>query len=279
MKKLLFLFCVLTLGLTVFAQEEKSSEPAIKDNNDVDFVILEMKLGAVLGGFKNGKFVNSAIASKGVKIDEEYTLFGLNVGKNEGILKLTKMHKSDLDFCPNYYAVDTTDKTQSGVALSSNARWNATPRIPKEIDSSNIVYKAIVKKFIESKGIKNPSVNIKKILKVDLEGDGVDEVLIQARHRSSNEGFETVKGEYSFVMLRKVVNGKVKHILLGGDFKKETREDEIPYEFELSSILDLNADGKMEIVTYGSYYEGAWVEAFQIKDGKSNKILETGCGV
>ncbi len=278
MKNIILLLCLLTLSTTTFAQNNNAK----KGNNSesgIDFVIIEMKLGAILGGYQNGNFVNAEIASKGAKIGEDYTLFSLDVGENEGTLKLTKVHNAELDFCPEYHAVETNSKAKSGVALSSNARWNPTPRIPKSIDSNNKVYQSIVRDFIRSNGIKSPKVSINRILKVDLEGDGVDEVLIQARHRSKDNRYETIKGDYSFVMMRKLVNGKVENILLGGDFKKETRDDEIPYEFEFSSILDLDGDDKMEIVTFGSYYEGSWVEALQIKDGKAVSILNSGCGV
>ena len=34
----------------------------------------------------------------------------------------------------------------------------------------------------------------------------------------------------------------------------------------------------MEIVVYGEYYEGSWVEMYEMS-GKPVKALETGCGV
>lgn len=279
MKKMLVLICLLIFGLPAFAQEMRSDGHPAQGNNGIDFVILEMKLGAVLGGFKDGKFVNAEAASNGVKLGEEYSLFGLNLDKSDGVLKLTKMHEPDIDVCPEYYSVETDDKAQSGVALSSNARWNPTPRTPKEIDPKNRVYRAIVRKFIRTKGIKSPDVEIKKILKVDLEGDGQDEVIIQASNRKDRPGFDTKTGDYSIIMLRKIVKGKVKEFLLAGDITTKDIEGDIPYNYELSAILDLDADGKMEIVVYGAYYEGSWAEAIQLKNGKAKSILNSGCGV
>jgi hypothetical protein len=238
-----------------------------------------MRIGAILGGYKNGRLVNAETAAKGAKFGEGYTLFGPDIAVKGSPLKLTKVHDPMMDICPDYYGVETDSKIRTGVALSSSVRWNATPRIPKKIASSNRVYRGIVRKFIEEKGIKRPRVEIKKILRVDLEGDGQDEVLIHAGNRKGRTGFDTKAGEYSFILLRKIVDGRVKNILLAGDIVTKNREGDIPYNYELSSILDLDGDGKMEIVTYGEYYEGSWVEAFQIKAGKANKVLETGCGV
>ena len=54
-----------------------------------------------------------------------------------------------------------------------------------------------------------------------------------------------------------------------------------PSEYEVSAIADLNGDGKMELVIYCQYYEGNWVETYEIKSGKlsSVKILDVACGV
>lgn len=276
MKKTLLLICLLTLSLSVFAQHSKDQV----DNDGIDYLIIEMKLGAVLGGYKNGKFVNAQAAAKGLKINEDYTLFGMNVGKNEGILKVTKRYETMDDICPEYVGVETDSKAKSGVALSSNARWNATPRIPKVVSSNSRVYRGVVRKFLQSEGIRRPNVKIQKILRVDLEGDGTDEVLIQATNRPNNRFPSVKRGDYSFVLLRKIVGGKVKNILLTGEIHKKSTDMSVFSIFEISTVLDLDADGKMEVVTYGSYHEGAWSVAHRIdKNGKSKNLLETGCGV
>lgn len=279
MKKILTFVCLLTLGLSVFSQNESGQDKPKSIDSGVDYLILEMRLGAILGGFEAGKFVNAKTASKDFKVGQDYKLFELNGGQNQRVLRTKSMSTDMDDICPEYVSIETVEKAESGVALSSNAKWNATPRIPKVINSNNRVYRGIVRKFIQTKGIKRPNVKIQKILRVDLEGDGQNEVIIQASNRTGGPGFETKAGEYSFIMLRKIVDGRVKNIVLMEDFVTKNSPSDIPYNFELSAILDLDADGKMEIVTYGAYYEGAWVEAYQIKQGKANKILETGCGV
>ncbi len=274
MKKLTVIFSLLILSLNAFAQHSD------KNNSDnVDFVIIELKLGAVLGGYKNGKFIKAKDSAKGVKVGEDYTLFGFDTQNEDGAIKLTKMNDPEMDICPEYYSVETNSNAKSGVALSSNARWNATPRIPKAISPNNRVYRGIVRKFLRSQGIRRPKVNIQKILRIDLEGDGQDEVLIQANNRPENIMPNIKRGDYSFILLRKIVDGRVKNIVLTGDFHKKNAEFNVFNKFELSSILDLDADGKMEIVTYGAYYEGAWAEAYKVEGGKVSKVLETGCGV
>ncbi len=86
-------------------------------------------------------------------------------------------------------------------------------------------------------------------------------------------------GDYSFVLLRKIVGKTVQNIVVAGDFIKRNIDFGAPNQYMLSSIADLNGDGKMEIIIYGEYYEGSWAEIYEIKENKPTKVLETGCGV
>ncbi len=54
-----------------------------------------------------------------------------------------------------------------------------------------------------------------------------------------------------------------------------------PGKYELSSVADLNGDGKMELIIGGGYYEGMWVESYEIMRNKPIrlKMLDVGCGV
>ena len=50
-------------------------------------------------------------------------------------------------------------------------------------------------------------------------------------------------------------------------------------EFQQLEKEFLNGDGKMEIVVFGEYYEGAFSSVYEISGNKAAKVLETGCGV
>ncbi|MDQ3799514.1 MAG: hypothetical protein M3384_08695, partial [Acidobacteriota bacterium] len=89
------------------------------------------------------------------------------------------------------------------------------------------------------------------------------------------------RGSYSFVLLRKIVSGKVRNIIVTGDFVTKNINFGVPGKFEISSIADLNGDGKLEIIIYGAYYEGNWIEAYEMKGDKPAgiEILNVSCGV
>ncbi len=274
MKQILVVLSLLLASHTIFGQDNKSK--TYGGSPVVDFVIVEMKLGAVLGGISNGEFVDVKTTMSRQWKSESLALYGLYAGLNEGEMSVTKIEEPD-DHCPEYYSVKTENKAVLGVALSSGARWNAMPRLPKKIGVKSRVYKKIVKKFLIGKGIRKPKVKIQEIYRVDLEGDGQSEVIIRATNNKRFGASESV-GDYSFVIVRKIVGKTVKNILLTGDFSKKRVEFSAPNRHEVSGILDLDGDGKMEIVVFGEYYEGSWVEAYQIKGAKAHKILQTGCG-
>lgn len=112
------------------------------------------------------------------------------------------------------------------------------------------------------------------MFKVDLEGDGVDEVLISANHigpkteqlqppivDKHNRPLYASEGDYSFVQLRSVVNGKLVTNLLDEDFHLPRSAEEKmipplePRTYSIAAIMDLNGDGRMEIVITCVYFE------------------------
>ncbi len=124
-----------------------------------------------------------------------------------------------------------------------------------------------------------------KILRVDLEGDGTEEVLINAtrvqRWESGSISASSDAGDYSVVLLRKLIRGRVETIVIDEEYhpKAGRQEDEgPPNEYTLNSVLDLNGDGRMEIIVRGGYYEGDWKTAYSIQGRKAVALFGCGCG-
>jgi len=75
--------------------------------------------------------------------------------------------------------VSLSSKPKDGV-IGLDAPWNALPRKPMIADTTQPAYVEAVRDFLKSHGIADPKVRITRILRIDLEGDGEDEVLINA---------------------------------------------------------------------------------------------------
>jgi hypothetical protein len=79
------------------------------------------------------------------------------------------------------------------------------------IDPAQKVYVDAVRDFLQTKGIKQARVKIENILRVDLGGDGEEEVLINVMNylqKDESVPMKSPAGSYSMVLLRRVISGK-----------------------------------------------------------------------
>jgi hypothetical protein len=242
--------------------------------------VVELKLRGLMGGVQNGKWVAPAKVAAGMKPETEFVLVGWN-GVEEGGVSLAKKREQE-DVCENFTRMDFELQQDHGVALGSNAIWNPTPRMPRAIALDNATYRAAARKFLIGKGIPRPVVNITEAFRIDLEGDGPEEVVLSATYyKDGLSSSRAAVGDYSFVIVRKAVGKVVTDYMLEGEFIRRTVNFGSPTENHISAIADLNGDGKMEIVLYGFYYEGGFAGAYEMKNGRPVKIkeFEIGCGV
>ena len=94
---------------------------------------------------------------------------------------------------------------------------------------------------------------------------------------SADTGPNIKAGDFSLVMLRKVIAGKPRMSTLMGVIHTAPSSG-APNRYGLSNVLDLNGDGSLEIVVEWNYYEGGGANVFQIKNGKISLALEASDG-
>lgn len=266
MKILSLILCLLILSAAVSAQ--KTAVP-----------IVELKIKGLLGGAENGRWLTPVQIAAKMKAKTEFALIGPRGAEEGGVAFGSRAEIEDV--CQDFYRINLELNQEAGVAIGSNGGWSPVPRVPQAIPIGNQTYRAAVANFLKKKGIVKPTVKITQIYRIDLEGDGSEEVIIAATFYKNGLSSNAKVGDYSFVMVRKAVGGMVAEYLLAGDFIKKNIDFGAPSQHEISALADLNGDGRMEIVLYGQYYEGEFASAFEMKAGKPAEIKEfsIGCGV
>src|SRR5262249_6440149 len=226
--------------------------------------IVEVDSGYLFGAISDGKWIKANEMAKLIPAKTTYRVYGLTQALGEA--KGGKPTKPEGDVCEETLAVALSPEPEEGV-IAIAAPWNALPRKPKLTDPTQKDYVDAVRDFLKTKGIEQPEVKIDSILRVDLDGDGEEEVLISATNyfeKDRRVPMRSPAGSYSMVLLRCFVAGKVETQLVAGEFHpkaypgKGSDEDasfDAPNAYKVLGTFDLDGDGKLEVMIGSHYYE------------------------
>jgi hypothetical protein len=208
--------------------------------------IIEIETGYLFGGSENGKWVTANQAAKSTGKKTTYQVYSLT--KQAGQITAGKPKSVD-EPCPDALMVSLSSKPKDGV-IGLAATWNALPRKPAIADATQSVYVEAVRDFLKARGIADPKVRITRILRVDLDGDGEEEVLINATNYFTEDKsdhsagpfpgapIESLRpGSYSIVILRRVAAGKVQTQLVAGELYPKPDKPVAPNVYRLPPFL------------------------------------------
>ncbi len=258
------IFTLLTfLLLNIIGNGQTSVVPIVTDN-------------ILLGGVQNGKWLTAKQTIPLMKNEVDLFLISPK-GLQKNIIHGKKGNDAD-DFCVDTRIIEVIPDISS-IAIGANIHWNPFPRTPKTIPVFNKTYQKIVSDLLKTKRIAKPKIKITQIFQIDLDGDGTEEVLMTGTNYRRGIYEVQAGGDYSFALLRKIINGKSRTILIDGEFFTKRGDYPPPLTWEIDLIADLNGDGKMEVWLDVYYYEGNSSHLYEITPNKLNKILEVECGV
>lgn len=278
----MFLFktlLLLTMMLTTSAAARLPVEPPAQDVHP----IVSLRQYCLLGGASKQKFLEAGETAPLMRDHEKYRVYTLKGAAGEVTVARTEPHQS----CRDTVNIKPSPEITGGIAIG-NPLWNPMPRTPQSLGTTDRVYSQAVASILRKNGIRNPKLKLNHVLRIDLEGDGVDEVVVSATYYAGGVGSETqgmtlnpAAGDYSLIFVRKMIRGRVQTIIVEEEYHPKAgrqSNEGPPNAYDLDAILDINGDGRMEIIIDGGYYEGSWATVYSITGNKAQNVLWCGCG-
>ncbi len=216
-----------------------------------------------------------------IKAGETFRLYSLTGQVGTGIISQPVP--------PEYPCDDIVEVTISplpageGDIIGVNGDWNAQPRLPKIQSTDQQEYRAVVSSYLKGRGISNPQVTIFQILRVDLDGDGTEEVLISANSKQNPLSSHFLgKGDFSVVLLRRVAQGRAQTIPIVSEIELKNHADPIQtgqwhHKETVAAILDLNGDGMMEVITTSQSIFDGGKSVYDLKGRTPKQVLGWYC--
>lgn len=246
--------------------------------------VYSLRDNCLLGGFAGGKWLKPNLLKPKLPGKQTYRIVTLDGTSGTATGAPPKPDPKD-EVCPDNFKVAFTPKREPSEipTIAVAAPWNVTPRPIQKTGTTDPAYVKATGDVLARLGLPKAKVTLARVVRVDLDGDGTEEVLVAASSYKDNiDGLTDPKaGNYSVVYLRKVVAGKVETVVLASQvFKQQTSlNDALPLEFEIVAVIDADGDGTMEVVVSDRYYEGAGMKLYRIVGLKAQAVLDCGCGL
>lgn len=259
--------CAVLLALA-FASSAPAAAQAIHP-------VLDAKSGYVLGAPVNGTWQDGQHVARRVGAGRRYRVIGA-----AGVLGVSTGTRAESVGvpCDETFAVNLSPSRDEG-EVAVDAAWNVLPRRVTRLSAAAAAgYAGAVRQILLQHGIRAPVARVTGAVRVDLDGDGTEEVIVSAFRSTGNGSFTVGAGDYSLVFVRKLVRGVVRTILLEQEYHPRATAETTTNEYTIAGAWDLDGDGGSEIVVRGSYYEGGWTTLYRIRGTAAQKLVSVGCG-
>jgi len=263
---------------------DPSSQPTVNNTTGKDpekdkTMSLVVTGNSLLGAYKDGKWVNSKESESLITGKEKFAFFAISKPLGSGInAKMESFEggnaiKIERDF--NVTANNDSFYKYFIREIGISGGWNALPRVPEALSKDNVACQDSVKAVLAKKGIENSKIDIKRITRIDFDGDGNKEEVITATDYNLEAPGKAI-GSYSVVIIRKFAGGSIENIIVKEQNVKEKPEYE--YVFDCPLILDIDKDGVMELIIESRYGACSKIEFCKVIKGNIEVIYTTQFG-
>ncbi len=271
-------------------EKNVSSNTTLNDENRKDITTPILIKGLLVGGLNKGKwmhydeFYNSGL----VNFDGyHYDVYVNDTKKGNAAGGLPINSKSgetlkEDKYIPGFDMIDLFGENNKNIDydIAINADWSIYPRGYRNQSTDQKSYNDLVKNLMIKEGLKNPDTSLKQVIKVDLDGDGTEEVLITADNTINDKFEQVMKGDNAILIFRKLVNGKVVDQVVEKDIRLKNEEVVSLYRllYRIETFSDLDCDGIMEVIIKSWYYEGEGWFVYKLIDNRLELVASNGSG-
>ena len=222
----------------------------------------------LLGGVQGGKWITPEMAAANIQGTSEYDLYTF---ANENFPVLVDAPETSPIHPGQYFMGSEVSFGQFGMVGVAHG-WPVRQGKAEELSPDNEIYRQVVLDWLKEAGVPDPQPGTLHIYRIDLEGDGTDEIFISAAHLDGSQHF-TKSGDYSMLLMRRVVGNTAVTLPVIADIY-QSREAEITYPrtYLPGNFIDLNQDGILEVVVDYQRWEGDGALVFQIEGPKITQI-------
>ena len=198
----------------------------------------------LLGGVQDGVWLTPEQAAANLNGTTEYDVY-TSAGRNFQVLGYAP---ESTPIRPGQYTISTDIGVDDFGMVGVAHTWPVRQVQADELSPDNELYRNIVKDWLTEAGIADPQPKYMDIFRVDLEGDGTDEIFITAASLDDSQPAPK-DGDYSVVLMRKIVGNEAVTLPLAADINLPGEKELIyPRLYSLAGFMDLDQDDVMEVV-------------------------------
>jgi len=212
--------------------------------------IVDAESGQLYGAANSNGWIEAAQLDATVVASMVFVRY-TDAGRHAEQIQLAQAERAETCTNPTYRPADGT---AARIGTYVVAGRDASPRFAERLAPDQPTYRAALSQWLAAHGIDDEAPIIAQLLLVDLDGDGTNEVLLAAeRHRGSITS--TRAGDYAVLLLRRLRDQKVVTTPLRADLYPEDCIAECaPARYRLVSVLDVNGDGRLEMIVASEDY-------------------------
>lgn len=237
------------------------------------------QLTCFVGGVDDGAFMDAASLADRFRGGTSYRLYNLSGAHGQALAPGPPVNEGSEGECADLWrhemALDPRSPRGFFAGLHTRPGTDPLPRVLEVLDAPLPEHETLLRDFLARRNVADPVVDIAQTVRTDLEGDGLDDYILNAVHDHPDKAR---KGDYSVVLVLKGVGEGTRTYIIQDEI---TLEDS-PYPSTLwvnriVAVVDVDGDGVMEILMNGAYlYGGGW-DLIRFEQGGFEHILFCGC--